>query len=183
LTYNLTVMSTIVCGCGRKVEEVADHAGQWITCPGCGGALYQPFPGPKPSTPTVFEEFPSETRLCAVCAETIPVADAVCKYCRGNPNGVAPVRPVAAPPPAPAASLTTDVGTVPLVVGLVGWVMCGLLSPLGWIMASKQEGECRAKGIPITSILQAAKVVGIIGTVYLGISVMFFALRVVLMCL
>lgn len=176
-------MSAIVCGCGKPVEEHAERAGQWITCPGCGGALYQPFPGPKPSAPTGFEEFPSQTRLCAVCSETIPVADATCKYCHGNPNGVAPALPVAAPPPVPAAPLSNDVGIGALIVAFVGWFMCGILSPVGWAMAANQEKECRAKGMEITSALKAAKIIGIIGTVYLGATVLFFALRVVLLCL
>jgi hypothetical protein len=43
-------MSSIVCGCGKPVEERSDRAGQWIACPNCGGTLYSPFPGDKPST-------------------------------------------------------------------------------------------------------------------------------------
>jgi hypothetical protein len=171
-------MSAIVCGCGKSVEEQADRAGQWITCPGCGGALYQPFPGPKPSTPTVLEE----TRLCAVCSETIPVADAVCRYCRGNPDGVAPVaRPVATPPPPPASAGDTGVGF--LVVSLIGWFVCGLLCPVAWMMASAHERECRAKGLEFSGPAKAGKIIGIIGTIYLAINLCFLALWLVAACL
>src|SRR6185503_7938635 len=102
---------TIVCGCGRKVETQPDWAGQWISCPGCNGSLYAPFPGPKPSTPTAlpgpgdFEEFPTTpvvttpavapTRLCPFCAETIPVADPKCKFCNST-IGAAPASAAAA---------------------------------------------------------------------------------------
>lgn len=173
-------MSAIVCGCGKPVEEQLARAGQWITCPGCGGALYQPFPGPKPSPAALPSAEP--TRLCAVCSETIPVSSARCGFCGGNPDGVAPARPAAPPPPAPA-SPGNDAGLGSLVVALVGWFVCGLLSPVGWMMAVNHESECRARGIEVSSTARAAKVIGIIGTVFLGLNVAFFALWLVASCL
>ena len=172
-------MSSIVCPCGKPVEERSDLAGQWITCPGCGGALYSPFPGDKPSVPAA-----SPTRLCAVCSETIPVADAACKYCGGNPDGVAPVRPSAPPPPpSAAATLAGDSGLPSLVVALVGYFVCGLLCPVGWAIAANHEKECRAKGVEVSSMAKAGKVIGILGTIFLGINLIFSVLWMVASCL
>jgi hypothetical protein len=165
-------MSSIVCACGKQVEEQADRAGQWITCPGCGGALYSPFPGDKPSVPTA-----APTRLCAVCAETIAVADPTCRYCGGNPDGVAPVRPAAPPPP------SSDGGLPSLVVALVGYFFCGLLCPVAWAMAANHEKACRAKGLEISSTTKAGKIIGIIGTIFLAFNMVFFVLWVVASCL
>jgi len=165
-------MSSIVCACGKPVEERSDCAGQWISCPNCGGTLYQPFPGDKPSVPTA-----APTRLCAVCAETIPVADATCRYCGGNPDGVAP-RPAAQPP-----ASTSDGGMPSLIIALVGYCFCGLLCPVAWIMAANHEAECRAKGVQISGTAKAGKVIGIIGTIFLGINVIFFVLWAVASCL
>jgi hypothetical protein len=173
-------MSSIVCACGKPVEERSDCAGQWITCPSCGGTLYQPFPGDKPSVPTA-----APTRLCAVCSETIPVADATCKYCGGNPNGVAPAQPAAAPPPpvSSGAALANDGGLPFLIIALVGYFVCGLLCPVAWAMAANHEKECRAKGVEVSGTAKAGKVIGILGTIFLGINVIFFVLWVVASCL
>src|SRR4029077_10120499 len=84
-------MPRILCSCGKAVETQPEWAGQWITCPGCAGALYAPFPGPKPS-PTG-----ATTRLCPWCAETIPTADVKCGFCGGDPDSRPAPTPVATP--------------------------------------------------------------------------------------
>jgi hypothetical protein len=151
---------SIVCGCGRKVETQPEWAGQWITCPGCSGALYAPFPGPKPSEPVAAAAAP--TRLCPLCAETIPANDPGCKYCGG-------------PRPAPVAS-AGDGGLPALLVSLAGYMFCGLLCPIGWYLGSRHEAECRRRGVEVSGTAKAGKVIGIIGTIFLLLSVVFFVL-------
>jgi hypothetical protein len=155
---------SIVCGCGRRVETQPEWSGQWITCPGCAGALYAPYPGPKPSIPTLPEApIAAPTRLCPLCAETIPAADPGCRYCGG-------ARPEAAPGPAPAAAVG-DGGLAALVVSLAGYLFCGLLCPLGWYLASRHEAECRRIGVEVPSAAKAGKIIGILGTLFLLLSV------------
>ena len=172
-------MAAIVCACGRQVPTQPEWAGQWITCPGCGGSLYAPFPGDKPSTPTVAA---SDTRLCALCAETIPVADTTCRYCGSDPTGTQPARvPSAAPVPAAAVATSTakDEGFPVLMVGLVGLMFCQLLCPVAWAMGSSYEAKCRERGQSPSSSGHAGKIIGIIGTVTLVLGLAYFVLSLV----
>jgi hypothetical protein len=171
-------MSSIVCTCGKPVEERADMAGQWIACPACGATLYQPFPGDKPSVPTA-----APTRLCAMCSETIPAADATCKYCGNNADGVAPAPPAPAPAPSSVATKSSDRGLPALIVSMVGYFFCGLLCPIGWIMASNLEKQSRANGLEVTSMIKAGKVIGIIGTIFFVINLIYIVLWVAASCL
>ena len=165
-------MSSIVCGCGKPVPTQPQWAGQWITCPGCGGSLYAPFPGNKPSVPA---SPPEPTKLCALCAETIPVSEVRCRYCGGNPAGV--------PAPAPAAPRPSgDDGLPVLILSLIGLMLCQLLSPIAWAMGSAYEARCRARGEAPSGPGHAGKVVGIVGTVLLGLGFLWFALSLVAQC-
>ena len=164
-------MAIIVCACGRQVETQPDWAGQWISCPGCAGSLYAPFPGDKPSVPT------GATRLCALCAETIPVSDVRCRYCGSDPTGA---RPAAAP--VPARPTSTDDGMPVLIVGLIGILLCQLAAPAAWIMGSSYEARCRARGEAPSGPGHAGKVVGIVGTVMLGLGLVWGVLSVVARC-
>lgn len=160
-------MATIVCGCGRQVPTRPEWAGQWITCPGCAGSLYAPFPGDKPSVPTAA---PSPTRLCALCAETIPVSDVRCRYCGSEPSGARP---------APASK---DDGLPVLIVGLVGILLCQLAAPAAWVMGSSYEARCRARGETPSGAGHAGKIVGIVGTVMLALGFLGAALSVGARC-
>jgi hypothetical protein len=157
-------MASIVCACGRQVPTQPDRAGQWIICPGCDGSLYAPFPGDKPSAPT------SATRLCALCAETIPVSEARCRYCG---NGATAARPV------PTSS---DDGLPVLIVGLIGIMLCQLAAPAAWVMGSAYEARCRARGEKPSSTGHAGKIVGIVGTVMLGLGFPWAALSLGVRC-
>jgi hypothetical protein len=167
-------MSTIVCACGRQVPTQAEWAGQWITCPGCAGALYAPFPGNKPSLPGAL---PEATRLCALCAETVPVSDVRCRFCGSDPAGA---RPAPAPHPAGAS---TDEGIPVLVVGLIGLMICPLLCPLAWAMGTSYEARCRKRGVAPSGPGHAGKIVGIVGSVLLGLSSVWPLLSGVARCL
>ena len=164
-------MAKIICACGKAVETQPAWAGQWITCPGCSGALYAPFPGPKPSPPL------ETTRLCPWCAETISLADVKCAFCAGDPNPRPAPTPVATP-----ASSTDPGGLAELVLGIVGFMFCQLLSPIAWSMGSSYESKCRANGIEPSGAGRAGKILGIVGTVFLILGIGFFALSLVAQC-
>lgn len=177
-------MPHVICGCGRSVETQPEWSGQWITCPGCGGTLYAPFPGAKPSPPVpardVVRPAPEPTKICPWCAETIAAPAAVCPFCKGDANSrpvPGPAIPVNATPVAPA---TDRGGMAPLVVGILGFLVCQLLAPVAWAMGSTYEKECRARGLAPSGTGTAGKILGIVGTVFLFIILAFFVLGTLL---
>lgn len=174
-------MSSIVCSCGKLVPTQPEWAGQWITCPGCGGSLYAPFPGDKPAPPPA-PVAAGTTRLCPFCAETIPVADAACRFCGSDPSAPRPAR-VPSAAPAPTAAATDDGGVQVLVLAIVGFMFCQLLCPIAWIMGASYEADCRRRGVEPSSNGHAGKIVGIIGTCLAAVSLVFFVLAVILECL
>lgn len=168
-------MPNVICGCGKTVETKPEWAGQWIACPGCGGTLYAPFPSDKPAPPgPVVQVVPAPaapplTRICPWCAETIPAAVGMCPLCKGDATvrpGPAPAAPVAAS----SGPVTDSGGTAPLVVGILGVVVCQLLAPVAWAMGSSYEKECRARGVQPSGAGRAGRILGIVGSVLLFIS-------------
>jgi hypothetical protein len=154
---------SIVCGCGKRVETQPEWAGQWITCPGCSGALYAPFPGPKPSAPIAA----APTRICPFCSETIPANEPGCRFCGG---------PRPAPPrPAPARR-AGEGGVAAFVVSLLGYMFCGLLCPIGWYLGASHEAECRERGLEPSGIGKAGKIIGILGTIFLFLGLVLYGL-------
>jgi hypothetical protein len=134
-------------------------------------------------TPADFEEFPvvpvaAPTRVCPLCAETIPAADPKCKYCGGTPS--AP-RPAAAPSPAAASRAVVDNGGLaPLLVSLAGYMFCAcLLCPVGWAMGASYEADCRRRGVEPSGAGKAGKIIGLIGTIFLVLGVGLFFLSAV----
>jgi len=182
-------MPKILCVCGRIVETKPEWAGQWMSCPGCQGTLYAPFPGNKPSPPPperaieIVEPPPraplvlgGPTRLCPWCAETIAVASTICEFCKADPN----VRETARPSAASAATPTADSGAwLPLILGIIGFMFCQLLSPVAWAVGSSYEKRCRAQGLKPASTGTAGKILGIIGTVFLFLMLAFMVLGVI----
>ena len=173
-------MATIVCACGRQVPTQPEWAGQWITCPGCAGSLYAPFPGDKPSVPAGSSAEAlakaDATRLCARCAETIPISEARCHYCGSDPAGARPTPVAAAPAP------SGDDGMPVLIVSLLGLLLCQLLAPVAWAMGSSYEARCRARGETPSSNGHAGKIVGIVGTVFLVLGSIWGVFSVVVQC-
>ncbi|HEV3029737.1 MAG TPA: hypothetical protein VG457_19315 [Planctomycetota bacterium] len=178
-------MAKVVCGCGKSVETKPEWAGQWISCPGCNGTLYAPFPGDKPAPPVPVIEvlppapaLPAEfTKLCPWCAETIPGAAAVCPICKGDAQACP-----AANPPMPLSrpqSSTDSGGMTPLVVGLLAFLFCQLAGPVAWAMGSSYEKECRARGVAPSGAGTAGKILGIVATVFLFIALAFMVLGTV----
>jgi hypothetical protein len=178
-------MPKVICGCGKTVETKPEWAGQWISCPGCGGTLYAPFPGEKPGPPVpVLEIVPSTpaapaapasvapaTRICPWCAETISATATVCPMCKGDAAARPGARPgataVLAGPPSDTG------GMAPLILGILGFVFCPLFAPAAWVIGSGYEKDCRARGFEPSGAGRVGKILGIIGSVFLILGLLF----------
>jgi len=189
-------MPKVLCACGRIVDTKPEWGGQWISCPGCQGTLYAPYPGDKPAPPVPVIEIAAPpppappppptlpasapTRLCPWCAETIPVSSTLCPCCKGDPtvgpSGGTAIRRS----PTGAASSNDDGGWLPLVLGIVGFMFCQLLAPVAWAVGSTYEKKCRAAGRAPSSAGTAGKILGIVGTVFLFLMLAFFVLSIVI---
>ena len=88
------------------------------------------------------------------------------------PPGYAPGYPVA--PKHPQA-------TTALVLGILGLVLCGLIGPFAWVIGSKAVKEIDANPTAFSgrSEANAGKIMGIVGTVLLGLMIAFIGLLVV----
>lgn len=187
-------MPKVICGCGNSVETKPEWAGQWISCPGCNGTLYAPFPGDKVAPPIPVIEAPATpaapppappppvgpvpTRLCPWCAETIPVSASTCPVCKGD----ATAKPTRAPSVIPPASqsLTDNGGLAPLVVGILGIVLCQLISPVAWALGSRYVKDCEERGVIPSSAGKAGKILGIVGSCFLMLMLVFMVFSVIL---
>lgn len=90
------------------------------------------------------------------------------------PPGQAPPPGYGAPPPAGYAADHPQTTTV-LVLGILGVVLCQVLAPFAWVMGRRVVREIDAAGGRVggRGPAQAGYVLGIVGTVILGISVLF----------
>jgi uncharacterized membrane protein YjgN (DUF898 family) len=72
----------------------------------------------------------------------------------------------------PEASQATTV----LVLGILGLVVCGVLAPFAWVMGNRELEAIRAGRRPPEnrSTANAGRILGIIGTVLIGLVVLFF---------
>ena len=88
------------------------------------------------------------------------------------PPGYFPGYPV--PPKHPQA-------TTAMILGILGLVLCGVIGPFAWVIGSKAVKEIDANPSAYSgrSEANAGKIMGIIGTALLGLSVVFIGLIVV----
>jgi len=72
-------------------------------------------------------------------------------------------------------------GTIVLILGILGIVMCGVLAPIAWIMGRKALREVDASGATVSNRgqLQAGMVCGIIGTVLWGLGILAYGALIV----
>lgn len=93
-----------------------------------------------------------------------------------QPYGQAP-QPYGYGPPADHPQSTTI-----LVLGILGLVLCQVLSPFAWVMGNRVVREIDASGGRMggRSSANAGRICGIIGTVLLGLSLLFVVVIVVI---
>ena len=68
-----------------------------------------------------------------------------------------------------------------LILGILGLVLCQLISPFAWVMGNRVVGEIDASGGQLGGRTQAnaGRICGIVGTCLLGASILFGALALV----
>jgi hypothetical protein len=70
--------------------------------------------------------------------------------------------------------------TMSMILGILGLVICGVLAPFAWAMGRKTMNEIDASGGQLggRGMAQAGFIMGIIGTVILALSILFFAIAI-----
>jgi hypothetical protein len=110
------------------------------------------------------------TRVCLYCKETIDARAARCPCCKEKQHRILPrsrMRRRMARRRGPASD-----GTGILLMGIVGWVICGFLLPLAWSMGAAHERECRAAGVEPSGAATTGKILGMVGTIVMGLGVL-----------
>ena len=63
--------------------------------------------------------------------------------------------------------------TTIFVLGIVGVTACGLCAPIAWAKGSGYRRTCQVMGVTPNGLATAGWIMGIIGTVLIGISIVF----------
>ncbi len=61
-------------------------------------------------------------------------------------------------------------GTVVLILGLVGLLICALAAPVAWIMGNNYKRQCEELGVEPDGAGTTGRILGIVGTVLLVLS-------------
>ncbi len=80
------------------------------------------------------------------------------------------------PPAIPgAASQQSSKATMALVFGVLGIICCGLLAPVAWYLANEELKSIETGRLPDSNrgMAQVAKILGIIGTILLGLGLLW----------
>lgn len=66
--------------------------------------------------------------------------------------------------------------TTALVLGILGLVCCGILAPIAWYMGSQELQRIQRGEVPATNegMARAGMILGIIGTVFLAFTLIWF---------
>ena len=82
------------------------------------------------------------------------------------------------PPAIPGAATQNSKATMALVLGVLGLICCNLLGPFAWIMANNELKAIDAGQVSETNrgMAQVAKILGIIGTIFLGLVFLWIVL-------
>lgn len=80
--------------------------------------------------------------------------------------------PYGAPPTQP--NPYDSESTVLLVTGILSLVLCGLIGLYPWIKGNRVRRDAEAAGWPEPGTAKAGRIMGIIGTVIAGSSILFF---------
>jgi hypothetical protein len=169
-------MILINCPCGKTIAAKPEWAGIGIRCAGCGRShsLNEGARAASVEAPAVMEVEAPAWKPCPHCAGRIQLAAIKCRHC----GRMLDERPGEAATP-PGVPRPEESGVSALVVGLLGWMFCGLLSPIAWSMGSAYEASCRSRGLEPSGAGKAGKILGIVGTMFLLVTIGCFILAIV----
>ncbi|MBX3183681.1 MAG: hypothetical protein KIT72_06125 [Polyangiaceae bacterium] len=68
-----------------------------------------------------------------------------------------------------------------LLLGIFGLVLCQICSPIAWVMGNSYMKECAATGQPPDQLATIGRILGIVGTLLLGLSLIFVVLYIIFM--
>lgn len=182
-------MGTIDCSCGKSIPARPEWAGKKIRCPQCHAILPVPAEGASDAPPTAADpaappEKPAppvdlpQTRPCPFCGEAIQAAAKKCRFCGEFLDGSSR-RPTRV---RPAPSQVDGGGVGILVIAIIAWVVpCFgvILAPVAWAMGQSYERECRARGVEPSGAGKAGRILGIVGTIFVGIGSLIFIFALV----
>lgn len=79
------------------------------------------------------------------------------------------------PPPPPVVSGSQSRAVMALVFGILGVICCGLFAPIAWYLGNEELAGIDAGRLPDSNrgMAQIAKILGIIGTVLLGLALIW----------
>jgi len=70
-------------------------------------------------------------------------------------------------------------GTTVLVLGILGLVICQVLGPVAWIMGNSVQRDALAAGYPVPGNARAGRILGMIGTGLIALSILFVIVIVI----
>jgi len=115
-------------------------------------------------------------RHCPKCRRLTNAIAVTCRWC-GEPLGAS--HGPGAPSRVGPGSDETQTPRVPqtspaavLVLGILGVVLCGLLAPVAWSMGQNYENQCRSLGVQPDGSGAAGKILGMVGTILLGVGIL-----------
>ncbi len=73
-----------------------------------------------------------------------------------------------------------DKATTVLILGILGLTVCLFCAPVAWVMGNGYVQACRAASVPPQSSGTTGRLLGIIGTVLLGLSLLTAIVLIVL---
>jgi hypothetical protein len=151
--------------CGKPVRGGA------YRCTSCGESLKKPAALPIDAAPAAEASPPpaAATKACPFCAETILAEAVKCKFCHQSLER----------PPSRSEPRTDTGGVGALIVAIIGWVFCGLLHPVAWYMGQSYVADCETAGVRPSGAGQAARILGLVGTILMGVIVLFAILAAV----
>lgn len=83
--------------------------------------------------------------------------------------------PTVPPPPPSAPATASSRGTTALVLGILGFLCCQVCAPFAWYIGSQEVKAIKAGQAPIEGqgTATAGMILGIIGTILLGLGVLW----------